>query len=81
SNVANHYLLGCLSALQLGTEHALVLPAGEMTKSWANAERVLDWLLAASLPRDSVLIALGGGVIGDLAGFCAAIYQRGIDFV
>jgi 3-dehydroquinate synthase len=81
SNVANHYLLSCLSGLQLGTEHALVLPAGETTKTWASAERVLDWLLAANLPRDAVLIALGGGVIGDLAGFCAAIYQRGIDFV
>jgi 3-dehydroquinate synthase len=81
SNVANHYLLSCLSALQLGTEHALVLPAGESTKAWANTERVLDWMLAANLPRDAVLVALGGGVIGDLAGFCAAIYQRGIDFV
>jgi len=81
SNVANHYLIPCLSALQIGTENALVLPAGEATKSWQSAERVLDWLLAANLPRDAVLIALGGGVIGDLAGFCAAIYQRGIDFV
>src|SRR3546814_1717032 len=41
----------------------------------------MDWLLATRLPRDGVLIALGGGVIGDLVGFCAAIYQRGIDFV
>src|SRR3546814_19443135 len=41
----------------------------------------MDWLLATRLSRDGVLIALGGGVIGDLVGFCAAIYQRGIDFV
>jgi 3-dehydroquinate synthase len=80
-NVAAHYLDPCLQALALDPAHALVLPAGEAQKSWDNAERVLDWLLAANLPRDAVLIALGGGVIGDLAGFCAAIYQRGIDFV
>ena len=79
-NVARHYLAPCLAALNLDASHALVLPAGETQKTWDNAERVLDWLLAANLPRDAALVALGGGVIGDLTGFCAAIYQRGIDF-
>jgi len=81
ANVAALYLAPLLKALGLSPAEALVLPAGELQKTWANAERVLDWLLAARLPRDGVLVALGGGVIGDLAGFCAALYQRGIDFV
>jgi 3-dehydroquinate synthase len=81
SNVAPLYLAPLLGALGLGPEHALVLPAGETHKTWASAESVLDWMLQARLPRDGVLVALGGGVIGDLAGFCAALYQRGIDFV
>jgi 3-dehydroquinate synthase len=80
-NVARHYLSDVLKALNLREEDALVLPAGEEQKSWANAEKVLDWLLASRLNRDGCLVALGGGVIGDMAGFAAAIYQRGIDFV
>ena len=81
ANVGSLYLQSLLTTLGLGSAEALVLPAGEEQKNWDNVERVLDWLMAARLPRDGVLIALGGGVIGDLAGFCAAIYQRGIDFV
>ncbi|MGQ0531055.1 MAG: 3-dehydroquinate synthase, partial [Panacagrimonas sp.] len=50
-------------------------------KTWDQAGKVLDWMLQARLGRDAALIALGGGVIGDLAGFCASVYQRGIDFV
>jgi 3-dehydroquinate synthase len=80
-NVARHYLADVLTALNLKEEDALVLPAGEEQKSWGNAERVLDWLLASRLNRDGCLVALGGGVIGDMAGFAAAIYQRGIDFI
>jgi len=80
-NVARHYLNPCLAVLNLESSQAFVLPAGETQKSWNNAERVLDWLLAANLPRDAAIVALGGGVVGDLTGFCAAIYQRGIDFI
>ena len=80
-NVAAFHLESCLAALDLPRDAAYVLPAGEAQKTWANAEKILDWLLAARLPRDGELIALGGGVIGDLTGFCAAIYQRGIDFI
>lgn len=54
---------------------------GEQAKSWASLERVLDALLAARLGRDGLVLALGGGVVGDLAGFAAAVYQRGIDFI
>ena len=54
---------------------------GETAKSWATLERVFDALLAARVGRDGLIVALGGGVIGDLAGFAAAVYQRGIDFL
>ena len=54
---------------------------GEQAKSWAVLDRVIDALLAARLGRDALLVALGGGVIGDLAGFAAAVYQRGIPFL
>jgi 3-dehydroquinate synthase len=54
---------------------------GERAKGWAALDRVIDALLAAQLGRDSLIVALGGGVIGDLAGFAAAIYQRGIPFI
>lgn len=54
---------------------------GETSKSLATLERVLDELLAARLGRNDLVVALGGGVIGDLAGFAAAILLRGIDFV
>jgi 3-dehydroquinate synthase len=61
--------------------HPIVLPPGEQTKSFEQLEEVIDQLLAARIERGSTLVALGGGVIGDLAGFAAAIVLRGIDFV
>lgn len=79
--VARHYLDPLLTALKLSPAQALTLPAGETQKTLASADRVLDWMLEQRLARDGVLVALGGGVIGDLTGFCAAIYQRGIDFI
>jgi 3-dehydroquinate synthase len=80
-HVAPLYLDSLLEALGASHGDALILPAGEPSKTWATAQSVIDWLLATRLPRDGVVIALGGGVIGDLTGFCAAIFQRGIDFV
>lgn len=80
-HVAPLYLDAALAALGAGRDDALILPAGEPSKTWSTAQSVLDWLLGSRLPRDGVIVALGGGVIGDLAGFCAAIYQRGVDFV
>ena len=59
----------------------LALPAGEATKSMARLEQVLGWLLDLRLGRDDLVVALGGGVIGDLAGFAAAVLKRGVDFV
>jgi len=60
---------------------ALSLPPGEATKCWAQLERSVDWLLEQQIERRDVVIALGGGVIGDLVGFAAAILRRGVRFV
>lgn len=60
---------------------SLALPAGEGTKGWPQFTRAVDWLLAEKVERKDVVIALGGGVIGDLAGFAAAVLRRGVRFV
>jgi len=60
---------------------SIAVPAGELHKTLAEAERVWRALLAAQLTRADHVVALGGGVVGDLAGFCAATYQRGIPHV
>jgi 3-dehydroquinate synthase len=60
---------------------ALSLPAGEATKGWENLARCTEWLLEQKVERRDVVIALGGGVIGDLVGFSAAILRRGVRFV
>ncbi|MAC82349.1 MAG: 3-dehydroquinate synthase [Rhodobacteraceae bacterium] len=60
---------------------ALTLPAGEATKSWPYLTQTVEWMLAEKVERRDILIALGGGVIGDLAGFAAAILRRGVRFV
>lgn len=57
------------------------LPAGETSKSWRQLELVTDWLLAEGIERSDTLVALGGGVIGDLTGFAAAVVKRGCGFV
>ena len=59
----------------------LVLPAGEATKSWGPLEQSVEWLLDQKVERGDIVIALGGGVIGDLVGFAAAILRRGVRFV
>jgi 3-dehydroquinate synthase len=59
----------------------IVLPAGEATKSWAMLERLTDRLLELGVERSDRIIALGGGVIGDLVGFAASILKRGCGFV
>jgi 3-dehydroquinate synthase len=59
----------------------IVIPDGEQAKSWQGMAQVIDALLDARLSRDSLVVALGGGVVGDLAGFAAAVYQRGVPFV
>lgn len=63
------------------TSHAIIVPAGEKSKSFAQLELVVDGILAARLERGDVVIALGGGVIGDLTGFAAGIVRRGMKFI
>ena len=58
-----------------------ILPDGESYKTLATLARILDVAVANRLARDSTVVALGGGVVGDMAGFAAACYQRGVDFV
>jgi 3-dehydroquinate synthase len=60
---------------------ALALPAGEATKGWDQLARATEWLLEQKVERRDIVIALGGGVIGDLVGFSAAILRRGVRFV
>ena len=82
-NVAGHHLETLRAGLDRGGIEfsTLVLPAGEKTKSFAALEEVVDGILEARLERGDAVIALGGGVIGDLAGFAAGIVRRGMNFV
>ena len=60
---------------------SLSLPAGEATKCWEQLSRTVDWLLEQKVERGGMVVAFGGGVIGDLVGFAAAILRRGVRFV
>ncbi len=60
------------------TVHTIVLPDGEAHKSWQTLDRIFAALLAAQADRRTVIVAMGGGVVGDMAGFAAATYQRGV---
>jgi 3-dehydroquinate synthase len=68
-------------APQFKTVHTVELPDGEAFKSWETLNQVFDALLANACDRKTVLFALGGGVVGDMAGFAAASYMRGVPFV
>jgi 3-dehydroquinate synthase len=61
--------------------HEVVLPDGEEYKDWTTLNRIFDALLAHGCDRKTVLFALGGGVVGDITGFAAASYMRGVPFV
>jgi 3-dehydroquinate synthase len=82
-NVARLHLEAAESALAAGglTTSRIVVTPGEATKSFAGFEEVCEALIAARIERDDLVIALGGGVIGDLAGFAAATVRRGLDYV
>ncbi|RWN51091.1 3-dehydroquinate synthase [Mesorhizobium sp.] len=82
-NVAAAHLETLRAGLEKGgiRPAVIALPAGEKTKSFAHLEEVVDGVLAARLERGDVVVALGGGVIGDLAGFAAGIVRRGMNFV
>jgi 3-dehydroquinate synthase len=63
------------------TTRSIVLPDGEVHKDWPTLNGIFDGLLSGSADRGTTLIALGGGVIGDMTGFAAATYQRGVPFI
>lgn len=63
------------------SHNTLCLPSGEGTKSWQYLEQTVEWLLAQKVERQDVVMAFGGGVIGDIVGFAAAILRRGVRFV
>jgi len=83
SIVGRLYAPGVLRSLRAAGWDAstIVLPDGERAKSMRSVSAILDSLVTARFERGSVLVALGGGVIGDLTGFAASIYMRGIPFV
>ena len=69
-----------LSAAGISSTY-IAMPAGEKTKGWSGLEVAVEWLIAQQVERDDLVIAFGGGVVGDLAGFAAAILRRGVEFV
>ena len=82
--VAKSYLVKLMRALEEAGFNApppIILPAGEATKNFRQLQFIIDKCLSYKLDRESTLIALGGGVIGDITGFAAAILMRGIAFV
>ena len=81
--VAGHYLAALRDSLtEAGiAHHAVLLPPGEETKDLAHFGKLVDEILAIGIERGTMLIALGGGVVGDVTGFAAATLLRGIDFV
>ena len=81
--VARHWLERTEAALTASgiASSRVVVEEGEGSKSYAGLEKVTEALIAAKIERNDLVIALGGGVVGDLAGFAAAILRRGVDFV
>jgi 3-dehydroquinate synthase len=82
-NVARHFLAGAEAALgHAGVESShVIVPPGEASKSYRVFEQVCEAMIASRIERGDLAIALGGGVIGDLAGFVAAVVRRGLDYV
>ena len=79
--VAPLYLDGLVETLGSKEVHAIELPDGEKYKTLATVEDILDTLCERAANRDTTLVALGGGVVGDITGFAAACYMRGVDFI
>ena len=83
NNVAEHYLDEVATALQAVSKRvdSIVVPAGEKSKSIQQCDNLWQKMMELNADRSSIVVALGGGVIGDLAGFAAAGFMRGIPFV
>jgi len=83
ANVGRHHLAAAKAALtRAGLRTGeIVLPAGEQAKAWPTFERLCEDIIATRIERGDLVVALGGGVVGDLAGFASAVVRRGLDFV
>jgi len=79
--VAGYHLDKLLSNISANTLHIIKVPDGEEYKTLQTVEQILNECFEHQLDRKSLLIAFGGGVIGDMTGFAASLYQRGIDFI
>lgn len=82
-NVSDIYLKTFVSRLEKESFEVfpIIIPAGEKQKSWIRLSAVVNELVKMELPRNAAIAALGGGVVGDLAGFASAMYRRGINFI
>jgi 3-dehydroquinate synthase len=82
-NVARHVLSGAETALHQASiaTSRLVVPPGEGSKNYSTFEQVCEAVIASRIERGDLVVALGGGVIGDLAGFAAAVVRRGLDYI
>lgn len=78
-NVYNHQLDNFINNIKAKTVYEYIIPAGEYSKSLSVYEEIIKYCIRINLSRKSLIIALGGGVVGDLAGFLASTYMRGID--
>jgi 3-dehydroquinate synthase len=83
ATVAKHHLAATEAALKAAGVEAsrMIVPPGESTKSFDHLETICDAVIASRIERGDLIVALGGGVVGDLAGFAASVVRRGIDFV
>lgn len=81
--VAAHHLMALAKALEIAgiTMTAMTIPPGEASKGWEQFGRAVEWLLDQKIERRDVVVAFGGGVVGDLVGFAAAVLRRGVRFV
>jgi 3-dehydroquinate synthase len=83
ATVAKHHLAATEAALKAAGVEAsrMIVPPGESTKSFDHLETICDAVIASRIERGDLIVALGGGVVGDIAGFAASVVRRGIDFV
>jgi 3-dehydroquinate synthase len=81
SKVGGLYLAEVLSLIEADEKYTITIPDGEEYKNLATIENILEQLFVSRLDRSSTIIALGGGVVSDMSGFVASIYERGIDFI
>lgn len=79
NNVYNHQLDTFINSIKVKMVYEYIVPAGEDSKSLTVYEEIIKYCIKINLSRKSLIIALGGGVVGDLAGFIASTYMRGID--